>query len=72
MIYIPTPSLAVPEPLYIRVVLSNGKVFEIDWRDFEGAKKRDPGMRTVPGADRDELILSADDFCFLLQNKVRP
>ena len=45
----------------IRFKLSDGHLYDIDWRDIELAMERDPEGRTVPGDDPNVLILTAED-----------
>ncbi len=49
----------------VRFMTSDDQLYEIDWRDIEKALERDPEGRTMPGPDRDELLLTADD-CVML------
>jgi len=45
----------------VRFMTSDGQLYDVDYRDIEKAFERDPEGRTVPGPDRDELLLTADD-----------
>jgi len=49
----------------VRFLTSDGELYDIDWRDIEEAFERDPEGRTVPGPNRDELLLTAED-CVML------
>jgi hypothetical protein len=49
----------------VRFLSSDGKLYDIDWRDVEELFERDPEGRTMPGDDRDELLLTAED-CVML------
>ncbi len=49
----------------VRFLTSDDELFEIDYRDIEKVFERDPEGRTVPGPDRNVLLLTAED-CVIL------
>jgi hypothetical protein len=49
----------------VRFLSSDGKLYDIDWRDTEELFERDPEGRTMPGDNPNELLLTADDTIWL-------
>jgi len=49
----------------VRFMTSDGELYDIDWRDIEGAFERDPEGRTMPGDNPNELLLTAEDSVWL-------
>jgi hypothetical protein len=49
----------------VRFRTSDGRFYEVDWRDIEEVFRRDPEGRTVPDDDPDVLLLTADDCVWL-------
>jgi hypothetical protein len=49
---------------------SNGTLWMIDYRDIGLAMERDPGGRTMPGDDPNELLLTADDCVWLWSQNI--
>lgn len=52
----------------VRFLTSDGKLYDIDWRDIETAMERDPEGYTVPPDDPNELVLTAEDCVWLWRN----
>ena len=49
----------------MRFRTSDGKLYDVDYRDIEEVFRRDPEGRTVPHDDPDVLLLTADDCAML-------
>ena len=49
----------------IRWIGPDEEVYLVDWRDIEEAMRRNPGGRTAPSTDLNELMLTAEDAVWL-------